>query len=237
MRRGVVCERTDVNFSATSVAFNELYGKSLYPLVPIKDISIDLQYGTSSLASTEPVGLPILRMNNLQDDEWDLRDLKYIDLPQSEAETYQLKEGDLLFNRTNSKELVGKCGVFNQKGHWVFASYLIRVALDESKALPDFVSAFLGTKAGRVQIGRVSRQIAGMSNINAEEIRQLVIPLPPVSLQADLVTELQLARQKRSDLLQQSDAELVGINDYISQVLGVTMPPVKQDIVYATTVV
>jgi hypothetical protein len=83
----------------------------------------------------------------------------------------------LPFNRTNSKELVGKCGIFSLTGEYVFASYLIRVRLKHGTLLPDYVTAFLSSSFGRIQIDAVSRQIAGMTNINAEEIRELLIPI------------------------------------------------------------
>ena len=164
----------------------------------------------------------MLRMNNLQNDGWDLTSLKYIELPPKEAETYRLNPGDLLFNRTNSKELVGKCEVFRERGHWVFASYLIRVTLDNTKALPDFVSAFLSTAAGRAQIDRVSRQIVGMSNVNAEELKALLIPLPSLDIQQALVADMDAAREARRDTLARADALLSGLDGYLLEQLGLT---------------
>lgn len=174
-----------------------------------------LQYGISALATKKRAGYPILRMNNLQQEGWDLSDLKYIGLTNSEAETYRLRKGDIIFNRTNSKELVGKCEVFRQDGHWVFASYLIRVRLDESKALPDFVSTYLNTIAGRTQIDQLSRQIVGMSNINAEEIKQLLIPLPTLEIQRGLLAEIQAAREERKRKLQRADTLLVSLDSFL----------------------
>jgi type I restriction enzyme S subunit len=181
-----------------------------------------VQYGTSALASEEEAGFPILRMNNLQNDGWDLSDLKYIELSDSEADTYRLEKGDILFNRTNSKELVGKCEVFREQGHWVFASYLIRVRIDTAQAEPDFVSAFLNTSKGRVQIDRVSRQIIGMSNINAEELRDLQIPLPPLPVQQEMVTEMERARESRRRKLAKADALLSGLDAFLLDHLGLT---------------
>ena len=84
----------------------------------------------------------MIRMNNLQADGWDFRDLKYMELSLKDATRYVLQPGDILFNRTNSKELVGKCEVFHESGAWVFASYLIRVRLNADLAVPEFVSLF-----------------------------------------------------------------------------------------------
>lgn len=237
MTRGDVHERADVNYSASAGLVRDLYAHPKYPLVAINDIALRLQYGTSSLATEEPIGLPVLRMNNLQDDGWDLTDLKYIDLPESEAENYRLIPGDLLFNRTNSKELVGKCAVFRESGHWVYASYLIRVGLDPQKALPDYVADFLSTRAGRAQIDRVSRQIVGMSNINAEEIRQLQIPLPPMAFQQELVAKMQAARAVRAEKLRQADEALAGIDAFLLDALGLTPPQTDIRTTYAVQLV
>jgi restriction endonuclease S subunit len=123
----------------------------------------------------------MLRMNNLQANGWDLSDIKYVELTEKELANWKLETGDIVFNRTNSKELVGKCEVFRESGTWVFASYLMRLRVNEDAAIPEFVSAFLNGPTGRAQIDRESRQIIGMSNINAEEIRTLRVPLPKPS--------------------------------------------------------
>ena len=164
-------------------------------------------------------------MSNLQDDGWDLSDLKYIKLTERELENYRLEQGDILFNRTNSKELVGKCEVFREVGDWVFASYLIRVRTDEARLLPQFVSDFLGTAIGRLQIDRFSRQIIGMTTINAEEIRELQIPVPPVGQQKKLVAAMDKARAKRGKKLADTDALLAGMDAFLLDAVGLTPPP------------
>lgn len=191
-----------------------------------------VQYGISVIATEEPVGVPMLRMNNLQNDGWDLTDLKYIELPQEELDKYKIVQGDLLFNRTNSKELVGKCEVFTEPGDWVFASYLIRVRLDKTKALPDFVSNFLSTKSGRLQIDRVSRQIIGMSNVNAEELKDLLIPLPDLKTQRALVAEMESARAMRQSKLAQAESLLKGIDQFVLDELGIKLPKEEKQQVF-----
>jgi type I restriction enzyme, S subunit len=177
------------------------------------------QYGISLPATEEPIGLPMIRMNNLQNDGWDFTDLKYISLSEEEAEQYRVNPGNILFNRTNSKELVGKCEVFRESGDWVFASYLIRIVLNQSQVVPDFASTFLNTQAGRIQIDRVSRQIIGMSNINAEELQDLLIPLPPIEIQRSLVAEIEAARQTRKQKLAQADELLSSLDVYLLEQL------------------
>lgn len=163
-------------------------------------------------------------MNNLQGDEWDFSDVKQVPLGLREARRYRLRRGDLLFNRTNSKELVGKCGVFDEGGIWVFASYLIRVRTDAGKLLPEFAAFFINSAAGRIQIDRVSRQIIGMTNVNAEELRQLQIPLPPLAKQRELVNAMESARDARRSKLAEADALLTGMDAYLLDVLKLEAP-------------
>lgn len=183
-----------------SVGFNQQVLTSLdlstgkFPSVTLGSITSLLQYGTSEKANVHGKGFAVLRMNNIKDGELALTDIKHIELPQREADKLQLKKGDILFNRTNSKELVGKCAVFHEETPWVFASYLIRVRLDEQRACPDFVTFVLNGRIGRQQIDALSRQIIGQANINSEEIRSLRIPFPPLEVQRKLVERVTAAR-------------------------------------------
>ena len=233
MRRGEIIERVDVNYAVLSLEFEARLSSPKFPLLPIREIASFVQYGTSDRATEEEVGLPVLRMSNLQKDGWDLSELKYMELTAIEAEHYRLEQGDILFNRTNSKELVGKCEVFREEGYWVFASYLIRLQVKPSQALPDFVSDFLSTQAGRVQINRVSRQIVGMSNINAQELRDLVIPLPPLETQRELVAQLDAARQVRQNLLNDADDLLASLDGFLLEALVLEAPENKGALTFA----
>ncbi len=163
-------------------------------------------------------------MNNLQADGWDFSSLKYIEITNAELTRRELSSGDIVFNRTNSKELVGKCEVFDREGVWVFASYLMRLRVDRTQAIPEFVAAFLNTPAGRLQIDRESRQIIGMSNINAEEIRTLQIPLPKLPEQRKLLATLNAARADRVTKIERATALLAGVDRFVLDALGLNLP-------------
>jgi len=164
-------------------------------------------------------------MSNLQADGWDFTDLKYVQLTDKELTRWRLERGDIVFNRTNSKELVGKCEVFDREGTWVFASYLMRLRVDRKQAEPEFVAAFLNAHAGRLQINRESRQIIGMSNINAEEIRTLRVPLPKLPKQRELLAALDAARAARRRKLEEAEALLGGLDSFALEALGLALPP------------
>ncbi len=203
----------------------ERYASPNFDLVPLGSLTTLIQYGTSERATSDGKGVPVLRIPNLQADGWDLSDLKYLPLGPKEIAPYRLEKGDILFNRTNgSRDLVGKCEVFDSDGVWVFASYLIRLRINRTLALPEFVTSFLNTFWGRRQVEHVSRQIL-MSNINADEIRALRIPLPDLPQQQALITSLSNARDSRKEMLAQADHLLTSLDDFVLDLLGVRLPP------------
>ena len=116
--------------------FVELFGDPIknpkgWEIVTIGDVVTEVRYGTSKPA-VEGGKYPYLRMNNLTaDGHLDLNDLKYIDIPDDEIEKCVVRKGDILFNRTNSIELVGKTAVFDLPEDMVIAGYIIRVRLNE----------------------------------------------------------------------------------------------------------
>jgi restriction endonuclease S subunit len=135
-------------------------------------------------------------MNNIVNGELDFAHLKHIRMPKTEVEKLKLKDGDILFNRTNSKELVGKCAVFHAEGEFVFASYLIRVRAIPDKADPDFLAYVINSPIGRQQIDALSRQIIGQANVNSKELRGLQISLPPLAVQEQIMARVSAGREE-----------------------------------------
>lgn len=189
--RAKLAERADVNYARMEPTVADLLGRFRHPLSRLGDLTSKVQYGSSSKAVEEAVGTPMIRMTNLQDGDWDLDVLKYTTLDEAEQRTYLLEKGDLCFTRTNgSKDLVGKCAVFREDGAWIYASYVIRVRIEDQKEFsPEFLARFLNSDVGRVQIDRLSRQ-ALMTNINSEEIRDLMVPHPDPGVQKEMVDDL-----------------------------------------------
>lgn len=224
-KRSRLESRWDPNFYRCMKIFRAKIKGGAFPLEKLDRSLALVQYGISERATEEPVGVPMLRMINLQSDTWDVSDLKYIEMANEEKKPYLLQQGDLLFNRTNSKELVGKCNVFDLAGEYVFASYLIRVRLRQDGLLPEYVTAFFSSSLGRIQIDAVSRQIAGMTNINAEEIRNLEIPALDRTAQGKVVKAWKAAIQRRDETLESARKILDGIDDVLLAELGLTPKP------------
>jgi type I restriction enzyme S subunit len=216
------------DFLRWGVGFNYLYqsGADLtrgkYPVFDLGSLLEMVQYGTSEKANTNNDGVAIIRMNNIIDGELDLGNLKHLRLPKNEMAKLLLKDGDILFNRTNSKELVGKCAVFHAQGEYVFASYLIRIRADSSKTDPDFLAYVVNSPIGRQQINALSRQIIGQTNINSVELRGLQIPLPPLIVQkqimdrvaagrAEIAREREVADRLAREINAEIDAMILGV--------------------------
>ncbi len=185
--------RWGVSYNQTILSMIDLT-KGKYPVVELGSILEMVQYGTSEKANTTGKGTPVVRMNNIKDGYLDFSDIKHINLPQKTTQILLLRDGDILFNRTNSKELVGKCAVFHDVKKYVYASYIIRVRVQPHMALPDFI-AYCINSVGRNQIDALSRQIIGQANINSQELRSLLLPLPPLNIQHEIMEHIENNKQ------------------------------------------
>jgi type I restriction enzyme S subunit len=160
-----------------------------------------LEYGTSVRCDSDANGLPVLRMGNIQDGAVDLADLKYCPRA-TDLGGLLLRSGDLLFNRTNSPELVGKSAVFRGPESMSFASYLIRVRFDPSIAHPDFVNYWINSTWGREWARLVKTDGVSQSNINGSKLAQMPIPLPPIAEQKEVVARASAALAGADKILQ-----------------------------------
>jgi type I restriction enzyme S subunit len=159
-----------------------------FPRSTLGSVLAETAYGTSVSSNTDTKGIPVLRMNNITaKGRLNLEDLKHIELSEGEVQRHALEPGDLLFNRTNSKELVGKTALWRGAMKAVAASYLIRVRVDRTQVLPEFVWAWLNTSFIKQQLFELARRAVGMANINATELRSLPVLIPGLPLQKKFV--------------------------------------------------
>jgi len=164
------------------------------------DYVIDDCYGTSERTHDEPIGVPILRMGNIQNGGLEIKDLKYLQISKKNSKKWILRPGDILVNRTNSAELVGKCAVFDLEGEWGYASYIIRLRLDANKANPYLVARYINSSFGREYMFRERKQMTGQANINAKKLKALPITLPSISHQNKILEYLQNIQKKMDKL-------------------------------------
>ena len=157
-----------------------------WPLCPLGDLLKEAQYGLSEEAGSSGQ-YPMLRMMNLVDGRVVENDIKYIDLNEIEFSRYRLNQGDVLFNRTNSYDLVGRTGVYDISGDHVFASYLVRLITNEDRLDPEYLCAFLNAPIGRRQVMSFATRGVSQTNVNASNLRRILVPLPPLDYQKETV--------------------------------------------------
>ena len=148
-----------------------------WEVVRLGDLIASTEYGSS--AKSKPRGaVPVLRMGNLQDGRIDWTDLVYTDDPE-EIRRYLLNAGDVLFNRTNTIDLVGKTSIYDGQERAIFAGYLIRVRPAETKLDARYLNYFMNTSPARRHSLKVLSVAVGQANINAAKLRSYPIPVPP----------------------------------------------------------
>ena len=177
--------------------FIEMFGNPAtnpkgWKITTIGDITTDVRYGTSK-SSVDGGKYPYLRMNNITyKGGLDLQDLKYIDIDDEELEKCIVRKGDVLFNRTNSAELIGKTCVFNLDEPMIIAGYIIRVRLNDD-ILPIYLSMFLNSDYGKKLLRGMAKGAVNQANINAQELKSIKISVPPIELQnqfADFINQV-----------------------------------------------
>jgi len=157
-------------------------------------------YGTSEKTNDDASGTPILRMGNIQNGRLDTRNLKYLRIRDRDREKWILRKGDILVNRTNSAELVGKCAVFDLDDEYGFASYIIRLRLDTTRALPRLVAAYINSPVGRAYMFNERKQMTGQANVNSKKLKALPIALPLLPEQHRILAYLDELQAKVDDL-------------------------------------
>ena len=178
--------------------------------IKIGKIIKESQYGLSIEMNEEKRGYPIYRMNEIHNMLCDLNVGKCADITADEYAKFALKNKDVLFNRTNSFEWVGRTGVYYQNDNIerTFASYLVRFNPKESVILPEYLCAFLNTKQGISDIKRRARQSINQTNVNPEEVKEIDIPILDMAFQEqirDKFEQANLYRNKSISLYRESE--------------------------------
>lgn len=161
-----------------------------YKVVTVGDVIESSQYGLST-APQEVGGYPILRMMNLVDGEVVENDIRYVDLHEKELAAYRLYPGDVLFNRTNSIDLVGRTGVYGLDGEHVFASYLVRLKVRGEAVRPKYLCAYLNAPLGRQQVLGFATKAVSQANVSASNLAKVLVPVPSVDVQNRIVAGLE----------------------------------------------
>ncbi|MGH8222008.1 MAG: restriction endonuclease subunit S [Woeseiaceae bacterium] len=177
-----------------------------WPQQTLAGLGAQFRYGTSSKSAA--VGKPALRIPNVVAGSIDVSDLKLVPVTDDEFDRLCLRDGDLLFVRTNGNpEFVGRCAVFIGRDvagsgfpsdQFVFASYLIRARIPSDAILPVFLREFLLSLEGRRQLLARSKTSAGQYNINTESLESVSVTVPEIDHQRAFANRIEVVARARS---------------------------------------
>ena len=161
----------------------------------LEDFALKVEYG-SSAKPTKPtpanIGVPILRIPNILQNNLNLAILKRVSLPPAETKRFRLSTGDILMVRTNGNpSYVGRCiSIPTLPEPMVFASYLLRIVVDATRIRPEFAARTLNMFQTRKQVSQHIRSSAGNYNINAPSVRSIRVPCPPLTSQEAILSQV-----------------------------------------------
>lgn len=209
--RDVIEQVSKVRLGILEELMTRAAGHGLYELGTVVSGS---RYGTSSKCHDEPAGLPVLRIPNVVSGKICFDDIKFANLPDEEVARLKLIPGDILVVRTNGNpNLIGRCAVVPEhEGTLVYASYLIRLRLDQKVANPNFISIALQQHEIRQHINQTARTSAGNYNINANDLSAIRLPLPPLNMQNAMVDVID-AIEQRLDIEQRTLSRLAQMRE------------------------
>jgi type I restriction enzyme S subunit len=166
-----------------------------WDVVPVGDYLLEAQYGLSS-KGVETGSYALLRMTNQRHGRVTSDKLQYVELAPKEFEKFKVLHHDILFNRTNSLELVGRTSIFDLDGNYVFASYLIRLRTDYQYIRPLFLNQYFNTDETQARLKSIASRAVSQSNISATRLRSFLVPKPSVAEQDEIVCVIEGINQK-----------------------------------------
>lgn len=176
-----------------------------WDVLPLGKLVRSVEYGSAAKSDVKGA-VPVLRMGNLQGGKIDWSDLVYTD-DIDEINKYRLQSGDVLFNRTNTIDLVGKTSIYEGDCPAIFAGYLIRINVVPELLDSRFLNYVLNTEFSRKYSAKVLSVAVGQANINGQKLKTYPIPLPPTT------TEQESIAQALTDV----DALLAGLDQMITK--------------------
>jgi type I restriction enzyme, S subunit len=159
-----------------------------WEIKPLGDLCIKVEYGSSSKSASKG-DIPVLRMGNIQNGRFNWDNLKY-SVNEEENVKYLLKYNDVLFNRTNSPELVGKTAIYKGERPALFAGYLIRIHRNEDLLDADFLNYYLNSQMA-IDYGKtIVISSVNQANINGTKLKGYPVPSPKLTKQQEIVQKL-----------------------------------------------
>jgi type I restriction enzyme S subunit len=180
--------------------------RASYSILPISEIG-QVTYGLQVCPERRPrdYPTPYLRVANVQRGYVDLSKIKELEVPPQELSKYQLEQGDILLCEGNSADLVGRGAIWRGEiENCVHQNHVLRVRLDGTRALPEYVMAYINSDSGRAYFRSKAKRTTNLASINSQEVARMPLPLPPLAIQRDIVRQVEAGRAEAARLREQA---------------------------------
>jgi type I restriction enzyme, S subunit len=164
-------------------------------VAPLGDYLLEAQYGISAKGG-EAGKHALLRMTNQKHGRISGDNLQFVTLTPHQLESFRVAKLDLLFNRTNSFELVGRTAIFMLDGDFVFASYLIRLRTDVTRLRPHFLNLYFNWHETQARLKSIASRAVSQSNISTARLRGFVVPIPKLEEQDKNINDIDCVDQR-----------------------------------------
>ncbi|MFN3298031.1 hypothetical protein [Caldimonas sp.] len=175
---------------------------TLTPLGQMAKVSYGIQKSPANRPGMH--ARPYLRVANVQRGVLDLREIKYINVPDTDMQKLRLEVGDVLLCEGNSPDLVGRGAIWRGEiADCVHQNHVLRVRVDRSHLLPEYVLAVINSSHGQAYFRSKAKRTTNLASINSKEVASLPVPAIPVNRQqallTDLNTQMQAAQAKSAE--------------------------------------
>jgi type I restriction enzyme S subunit len=168
-----------------------------WEVVPLGEYLTEAQYGISAKGS-ESGRYAVLRMTNQRQGRISSDNLQYVELTADQFQKFRVERQDILFNRTNSLDLVGRTAIFDLEVDFVFASYLIRLRTNAEYLRPFFLNHYFNWEETQVRLKSIATRAVSQSNISASRLRGFLVSVPKPGEQDEIVEKVDCLDQKVS---------------------------------------
>jgi len=194
---------------------DELFNSSLHKFLKqkrgwqtkkLEEILLAITNGYSGKQNTDYKGLPISRIETIQNFDIDPFRIKYAEVSENDKKRYLLERGDILFSHINSDEHIGKVALFdNQVPSLLHGVNLLRLKVNPKICLPEYLYFYFRTKEMKEKIIRRARRAVNQSSINQDQLKKIIISLPPLVVQHQIVKRLDTVRKYQAFLRQKKE--------------------------------
>lgn len=206
--------------------FEILFKNNIFEIKTIESIALSIKSGFAAGKNAQSVatnGIIQIRPTNIN--EYGLLKFdKNIYIPDNINQEYYIEQGEVLFNNTNSQELVGKTAVFNMNGQYVCSNHITRIKVDKEDILPEYLTIILNIYQERKVFFNTCINWNNQSGINTEMLKQYKIPVPKINIQQNIIDIMDNAYKLKKEKEGEAKRLLDSIDRYLLDELGIKVP-------------